>query len=163
LAPRETSERLGHAERRRPSREDVRPPPVQLDAGVLEIHGRDRRDPHRGGAGAGLAAREPVPSRVEGGTGDEHVGLLLAKRGLHLGAERLEIGGRAVVAADEGRDDAAGIAELLLKTDARADGALAHREREVAGLLAADATEKLVQVLDDAKLGQGITLSWLIP
>jgi len=87
---------------------------------------------------------------------------LRAERGLHLGAEGLEIGRGAVVAADEGRDHPAGVAELLLKTDSGADGALAYRKREVAGLLAADATEELVQVLDDAEFRQGLTPSWLI-
>jgi hypothetical protein len=37
-----------------------------------------------------------------------------------------------------------------LKTDARADEPFADGEREVAGLLAADATEELVQVVNDA-------------
>ena len=85
-----------------------------------------------------------------------------AERGLHLGAKGLEIGRGAVVAADEGRDQPAGVAELLLKTDSGADGALAYRKREVAGLLAAGATEELVQVLDDAEFRQGLTPSWLI-
>jgi hypothetical protein len=73
----------------------------------------------------------------------------------------VEVRRRAVVAADQRRDDASGVAKLLLKTDAGPDRAFAYREREVARLLAANAPEELIQILDDTNLAQVFTPSSL--
>jgi hypothetical protein len=159
---RETPERFGHAERGRGRRKDVGPSAVQLDAGILEIHRGHSRDAHGRGARAGLTAREPVPAGVERGSRDEDVRPLSAERAFDLDTESVEVRRRAVVAADQRRDDASGVAKLLLKTDAGPDRAFAYREREVARLLAANAPEELIQILDDTNLAQVFTPSSLV-
>jgi hypothetical protein len=159
---REPCQRVGHSDRGRRRRQDVGLFPVELDTGVLGVERRDRGDPERRGASAGLTAGEAVAAGVEAGTRDENVRLVLAQRLLDLGAKGLTVGGRAVVAADEGRDDGPRVAQLLLQARAGADRPLLDGKGVIAGLLGSDASEELVEVVDDAQFGQGAPAPCLI-
>ena len=66
--------------------------------------------------------------------------------------------GKIIVAAIEGRDDFAVVAERLLQRAARTDGSVFDAGADIAFFFAADLGEELIQIVDDADL----LCSWLI-
>jgi hypothetical protein len=147
---REAREGRGHAGGRLRGRHDQHLLAVRLHRRVVRVHARDRGNAGRGGGAARHRGREAVAARAEGGARHEHVGPHRLERPADLRPRRRLLLGDVVVAADHGRDDAAGITERRLERAARPHRLGADRHAHVGLLLAADPGEELVQVVDDA-------------
>src|SRR5205814_6571384 len=99
--------------------------------------------------GASDAAGQPIAPGVEGRASHQYIGLMLlqgqAKGWLRLGGA----GGDEVVAANDRGHDLRRADPLLFERPPGSDGAEAYLDRRICPVLTANATEELVQVVDD--------------
>ncbi len=107
---------------------------------------RRRRDPR---------ARHPVAPAGEGRTGDHQLGLALARLRDELGGE-LGVRGGVVVAADGGGDDLVLVTQQGGQLAPGSQGPVAQLWAGARRVLAADAGEELVDVVDDLH-------AWFLP
>ena len=123
---------------------------VQVDAGVLHVHGGDGGDAQLlADSLADGAAGGAVTAGVESGTGDEAVGAELLHGLDNEVGSAVHVLGEVRVAADDGGNDL-GVAlfEKVVERHTGADDAFAHFGRDVGLLFSADAGEELVDVMN---------------
>lgn len=120
-------------------------------ARILGVHGGDDGNARLMRCAAYGGAGEPVAPGVEGGACDKEIGReLLDPRERLFGAGLLVFGEKAV-AAEYGADDFGLLAQYLIEQRAGADGAGPVGYGMIAPLLAPQACEELVQVVNDPK------------
>ena len=133
------------------------------DARVLLVHGGERGDAEPLGRHARKTrTRVAVAARAERRPGDEQVGPLRLEQAEQLVERLVLVLAEVVVAAGERRDD---LDPLELRRPARGPGPTAPveaRRRRLRGLLAAQAGEELVEVVDRSHHAVALSACWPI-
>ena len=123
---------------------------MDLDRGVLGRHRGKRGDTEtRGDGGAHARAGQAVASGVERRSRDHDVGGESLDQRDDLPHDRVRPIGDEPVAAEHRAHDLRLAGQQLLERQARPHGSRARARRRLRAILAADAGEKLVQVVDD--------------
>ena len=131
---------------------DIDVPAIEIDAGILGVHARDRRDLQRGlRRRAERAARDAIAAGEERGAGDQQVGTLGGDERQHLAHRAFGLLRHVVVAADHRGHDGARVPERLLHGARGADRALRELRTDAGLLFAAELAEELVHVADDSQ------------